>query len=95
MKKRHFQWFVADWCYRQFGAKLGTVGLAQMCKVLGTGLGLVDEDKQDMIQASRVPLTCILPAMGTGDDGAALAPFVPGFNDPKHRVRVFAAVDKA
>jgi len=95
MKKRHFQWFVADWCHRQFGAKLGSAELVQMCKALGAGLGLVDENKQDMIQAAGVPLTCVLPPMEPDPDGTQFAPFVPGFNDPKHGDRVFTAVDKA
>lgn len=95
MANRHFQWFLADWCHRQFGAKLGIVGLAQVCKALGTGLGLVDEAKQDMIQASGVPLTCVLPPMEPDADGTQYAPFVPGFNDPKHQDRVYKAVDAA
>jgi sugar phosphate isomerase/epimerase len=90
MKERFFRYALADWPFRLFGPKLDTVGLLKLANGLGVDLDLVSPDRWPLVKASGLQLASVLPDMGDG-----IAPFVPGFNDPKHDERVYKALSTA
>ena len=94
-QQRHFRYAIPQWCQALFGAKYDTAGLLKVAKELDCDLDLMPHDQWDKAKEAKVGLSCILPDMGNGPDGKPLAPFAPGFNDPKHTERVHKAIDTA
>lgn len=93
---KHFQWTLADWCLRYFGAKWDTPDLIEVAQRLGCHLDLVAHQLWQQVQAAGVGLSCVLPDMGVrGPNDEPMPPFEPGFGNLEHHDRVHAAISAA
>lgn len=96
VNKRHFRFALPQWCQGLFGAKFDTPGLIRVAKELDLDLDLMPFSEWDATKNAGVHLSCVLPDMGVeGPENKVVAPFVPGFNNPEHAERTYAAIDKA
>ncbi len=93
--KRHFQWFLANWCLESAGAKHNLASQIKTARKLGTGLDLVPVEKLGIVEAADIPRGSILPDMGTDSKDKQILPFVPGLNNNGQKKRVVTSIHKA
>lgn len=89
MKKRHFRYALAHWCLCLCPPKFKLPELCDVAQRDKLGLDLVPYADWKQVKNNDATLSGVLPDMGD------LPPFVPGFNNPEHSERVYAAIDLA